>query len=115
MTKEEFFYTFKVPMAELEEIEKLIKRFGEDATLCEIKEQIRKETLSKYKFKCPKCQGKGYLVKEYNGYPTGLPDSGFVYEAAYDYKVCDVCKGIGYTEEEMEPIVKTEIIGYKKK
>ena len=33
--------------------------------------------------KCPKCNGLGYTVKEYNKYPTGLPDSGWVYEPGY--------------------------------
>ena len=42
----------------------------------------------------------GKITVEYNGYPKGLPDSGFVYEAAYKSVECDLCAGEGYTREE---------------
>lgn len=54
-------------------------------------------------YKCPKCDGRGYIKIEYNGYPRGLPDSGFVYEAAYKDNKCDLCNGIGYTSKKMQP------------
>lgn len=53
--------------------------------------------------KCPKCKGLGYTVEEYNKYPTGLPDSGWVYEPGYRNITCDLCHGEGYTEQEFKP------------
>jgi DNA topoisomerase-1 len=53
--------------------------------------------------KCPKCDGRGYIKCKYNGYPSGLPDSGWVYEEAFKDVKCDVCNGVGYTEKPMKP------------
>ena len=81
------------------EIVDLIKIFGEDATL----KQVLLTISDGRKYKCPKCEGKGKITVEYNGYPKGLPDSGFVYEAAFKDIECDICKGEGYTREEYKP------------
>lgn len=114
MDKNDFFATFTEPKSDQKEIVSLIERYGEDATLKEILEDIESKSIyRRYKYKCPKCEGKGYLVKEYNGYPSGLPDSGWVYEAAYDYRKCDLCNGLGYTEKEYKPKTVTTVIGYE--
>ena len=34
---------------------------------------------------------------KYNAYPSGLPDSGFVYEEGTKIIDCDLCNGEGYT------------------
>ena len=55
---------------------------------------------------CPKCKGKKTISEKYNGYPLGLPDSGFV--CAWEYRdiECDLCKGKGGVKEEyaLEPV-----------
>lgn len=81
------------------EIIDLIKIFGADTTL----KQVLLIVSGGRKYKCPKCNGKGKITIEYNGYPKGLPDSGFVYEAAFKDIECDICKGEGYTREEYKP------------
>jgi hypothetical protein len=55
------------------------------------------------KYKCPKCNGRGYIKCMYNGYDGELPDSrgyNYVFEEAYKDVECDVCNGIGYIKEE---------------
>ena len=114
MDKDKFFSTFKKPKSDIIQIEELISKFGEDVTLKDVLEHVK--SCSPYihlPYKCPKCNGQGYLVTEYNCYPTGLSDSGWVYKPAYDYTTCDLCKGMGYTEKEMKPIIETKVVGYR--
>lgn len=112
MRKEEFFSTFTHPKKDQHDIQKLISKYGENATLKQVLEDIYAHSPYKYlTHKCPKCNGTGYIVKEYNAYPSGLPDSGWVYEAGYDYKKCDLCDGMGWTETERKPI--TKVVGYE--
>ena len=114
MKESEFFAIFTPPRKEENKIKDLIRSYGGETTLNEVLNKIIQK--SEYRFlpyKCPKCNGKGYLTKEYNGYPSGLPDSGWVYEPAYDYTKCDLCGGMGYTGKEMKPIVETKVVGYK--
>lgn len=114
MDKDKFFSTFKKPKSDEIQIENLISRYGENTTLKEVLSDVKMRSPYRHlPYKCPKCNGQGYLVREYNGYPTGLPDSGWVYEPAYDYTTCDLCKGMGYTEKEMKPIIETKVVGYK--
>lgn len=63
-------------------------------------------------YKCPKCNGKGTGLVEYNAYPMGLPDSGCVYEPGYKTVTCDICNGDGYTKEKIMEI--KEVIGDNK-
>ena len=113
MNKDSFFATFKKPKADIEQIEKLVSKFGGNVTLNEVLEYVKSHSPYVHlPYKCPKCNGQGYLVREYNGYPSGLPDSGSVYEAAYDYRKCDLCDGMGYTKKEMKPITETKIVGW---
>lgn len=81
------------------DIVNLIKIFGEDTTL----KQVLLTVSGGRKYKCPKCNGTGKITVKYNGYPSGLPDSGFVYEAAFKDIECDICKCEGYTREEYKP------------
>lgn len=81
------------------EIVNLIEIFGGDITL----NRILLIVSGGRKYKCPKCNGKGKITVEYNGYPKGLPDSGWVYEAAFKDIECDICEGEGYTREEYKP------------
>ena len=114
MDRDKFFATFKKPKSDIEQIEGLVKKFGENITLGEVLNFVK--THSPYAhlpYRCPKCNGKGYLVREYNGYPSGLPDSGSVYEPAFDYSKCDLCDGMGYTEKERKPKFETKIIGWE--
>ena len=59
------------------EFMELVDTYGKDMTLGEILTKISDSEI----YKCPKCSGKGSITVEYNAYPSGLPDSGFVYEA----------------------------------
>lgn len=83
----------------IHEIISLCNQYGENTTLKDILLSIQGDN----KYLCPKCNGMGTLTIEYNGYPSGLPDSGFVYEAAYRKEECDLCKGQGYTNRQMKP------------
>ena len=77
----------------------LVTTYGPDITLGELLKQIQGRKVHK----CPKCNGTGEITEEYNGYPSGLPDSGWVYEPAYRTVTCDLCKGEGYTGKLMKP------------
>lgn len=57
---------------------------------------------------CPNCRTFGYTTEEYNGYPSGLPDSGSVYKAAYRKVDCKLCEGYGYLEKEPQVIIHKE-------
>lgn len=83
----------------INDIKNLIETYGGDTTLNEVMRRVAGNRIHK----CPKCCGKGFEVVEYNGYPSGLPDSGWVYEAKYKNVTCDLCKGEGYTEKEYKP------------
>lgn len=81
------------------DIVNLIADYGENATLKEVHAKIADGRL----YRCPKCKGDGIVVIEYNGYPSGLPDSGFVYEPAFRNEECDLCQGHGFTKEQYQP------------
>lgn len=89
---------YEPKVGEVYKLLELRKRYG-DCTLSELIEKLKGSNVHE----CPKCNGRGYVKVEYNGYPSGLPDSGFVHEAAYKDVECDVCKGIGYTAYKMHP------------
>ena len=110
MTKEEYFYNHPTDKTN-QILEKLIRSYGPSTTLKEAQERYNKK--NKVGYKCPKCGGCGYIVTEYNAYPSGLPDSGWVYKPGYDYKMCDLCKGDGYTLKEYKAKTETKIIGYE--
>jgi hypothetical protein len=80
-------------------INNLIAQYGPKTTL----EDLLRHKLNNNIYKCPKCDGRGYIKCKYNGYPSGLPDSGWVYEEAFKDVKCDVCNGVGYTEKPMKP------------
>lgn len=97
ITAEEFYTGIKTSNEEyktvnpklVQAVEEITGMFGEDTRLGDVKNLL----LGKKKHRCPKCHGKGYTEKEYNSYPTGLPDSGFVYEPAWKKITCDLCGG----------------------
>lgn len=72
---------------------------NEDMTLDEILTKLSDSEI----YKCPKCSGRGTITVEYNAYPSGLLDSGFVYEAGYKNVECDLCSGEGYTKIKYRP------------
>lgn len=95
----------KIGMERFEKIsvvEDLIKKYGEDMTLGECLKKFRGDKL----FECPKCHGKGGYVVTYNAYPSGLPDSGWVYEEGKKTVSCDLCHGKGYTDVKYVPKMK---------
>lgn len=83
----------------INEAKGLVDRYGANVTLEQLLTKIQGDKI----YECPKCKGNGFITIEYNGYPTNLPDSGFVYEAAYKNEECDLCKGEGYIEHKMKP------------
>lgn len=83
----------------IHEIVALCNQYGENTTLGELCSSIQ----DRKKYVCPKCNGTGTITVKYNGYPSGLPDSGCVYEPAYINVECDLCKGEGYTSKLMKP------------
>lgn len=84
--------------SEIYNLEQLIGQYG-DRKISDIVAELKGEKIHT----CPKCKGRGYITEEYNGYPSGLPDSGWVYEPAYRDIKCNLCNGIGYTEHEYKP------------
>ena len=117
VTAEEFYRGIKTSDEEdrtvnpklVQAVEEITGMFGEDTRLGDVKNLL----LGKKKHRCPKCHGKGYTEKEYNSYPTGLPDSGFVYEPAWKKITCDLCGGEGWLEKEMKPKYKKVLDGYE--
>ncbi len=83
----------------IKDIKILIDTYGTNTTLGEVLKKIQGNKI----YKCPNCHGQGFKTVEYNSYPNGLPDSGWVYEAAYKNVECDLCKGEGYTDHEYKP------------
>lgn len=83
----------------INEIIGLCETYGENTTLGDLRKIIQ----GRKKYICPKCNGTGSIMEEYNGYPSGLPDSGFAYLPAYREEVCDLCKGEGYTGKLIKP------------
>lgn len=81
------------------DVSKLIDIYGANATLEDILKKIQGDKV----YKCPKCNGLGAITEEYNGYPSGLPDSDFIYKAAYRHLECDLCKGEGFTTHQYKP------------
>lgn len=77
----------------------LCQKYGENTTLGELRKKIQGKKIHR----CPKCEGNGYIVEEYNAYPSGFPDSGWVYEPGYRNITCDLCDGEGFTENEFRP------------
>ena len=100
-----------VVQKKLRDFKKYCEEYGENTTLKEVFELLKEKT--KLPYKCPKCNGQGYTVREYNAYPECLPDSGWVYEPGYDYSICDLCNGVGYTKTKYVPDIETKIIGFK--
>lgn len=113
LTKAEYF--LKHPQDKtLSNIENLISIYGENITLKEAREKYIYDKSSRG-YKCPKCGGTGYLIKQINTYPSGLPDSGWVEHLEDRYFECDLCHGYGYTAIEYVPKTETKIIGWEEK
>ena len=60
---------------------RLINDYGDKATLSDILKIVADGRI----YECPKCNGLGYTVVEYNAYPEGLPDSCGVYEPGFKH------------------------------
>lgn len=80
---------------ELGTIEELIRSYGPEMSLIEVKDKLINSPLG---YKCPKCKGNGYYKVSKNVYPSGLPDSGWAFEQGWENIRCDCCDGKGYTE-----------------
>jgi excinuclease UvrABC ATPase subunit len=88
-------------------IDELIKIHG-NILLSELRDKI----LSNTPYVCPKCNGLGYSIVQYNAYPSGFPDSGWAVDMQ-DKKVrCEVCHGEGYTKKLLKPVIETKVTGY---
>lgn len=92
------------------ELEELVSLYGPYMTLEDLVDALKGDRVHK----CPKCHGKGFNLEYYNSYPSGLPDSGFVYQKASREIKCDLCHGFGYTEDLYKERTETKIIGYTK-
>lgn len=86
-------------MVKIHELKKLAKRYGYNTRLWQVIEKIMAEK----PYECPKCHGEGTLEVTYNAYPSGFPDSGWVYEPKTKVVECDLCNGEGYTSVEYKP------------
>lgn len=86
-------------MVKIHEIEKLAKQYGYDTSLV----QLLLKLMEDKPHRCPKCKGTGTQEVTYNAYPSGLPDSGWVYEPKTETVECDLCNGEGYTSVEYKP------------
>jgi RecJ-like exonuclease len=60
---------------------------------------------------CPHCKGKGHTLEEYNAYPQGFPDSGWVEDMKERAVICTVCKGKCATPTLLKPV--TKVVGYE--
>ena len=80
-------------------IEKYAEKYGEDVTFKDLLALMK----GPRQFRCPKCNGRGYVAKQYNAYPPGLPDSGWVDDWKLTDVECDLCGGQGWTDREWKP------------
>lgn len=87
-------------MVKIHELIKLAKRYGYNTRLWQVIEQVMEEQKP---YECPKCHGEGTREVTYNAYPSGFPDSGWVYEPKTKVVECDLCNGEGYTSVEYKP------------
>lgn len=83
----------------IRDVKALIGKYG-NKTLGDILECMKESR----PYECPKCEGRGYTVKDVNTYPSGLPDSGWVTKYETKHYDCDLCEGEGYTMVEYEPV-----------
>lgn len=87
-------------MTEINIVKRLIEEYGgRDTTVGTILDYLLNIT----PYKCPSCDGLGKTKETYNAYPSGLPDSGFVYQEGVRYHICELCNGIGYTQKKYVP------------
>lgn len=94
---------------DLEVVNLLANKYGHFQTLQDIKDIILATPLG---YECPKCKGEGTYKVSKNVYPSGLPDSGWVFEQGWIDKKCDCCNGKGFT---IEPIIEMYTIAGSKK
>lgn len=92
----------------IQEIDKLISKYG-NLTFQQLKDKLLKDT----PHKCPKCNGWGHTTEQYDAYPSGFPDSGWVQDIRTRNVPCTVCDGNGYTKKLIKPVIETKIVGYE--
>lgn len=86
-------------MVKIHELEKLAKCYGYNVTISELIFKFKEDK----PYMCPKCKVIGIQEVTYNAYPSGLPDSGWVYEPKTKTVDCDLCNGEGYTSVKYKP------------
>lgn len=92
----------------IQTIEDLIRIYDNDLTLGEIKKSLLKIT----PYRCPKCNGGGYVSEKYGAYPRHSPDRGYTQDGQYRKIVCNLCNGVGYTKTEKIQKTETRVVGY---
>lgn len=93
---------YKATLELIDGVKALMSKYG-DLPLSTIIDILHQQAPDDKFHLCPKCNGRGIVQAKYNGYPSGLPDSGWVYEEATKDIKCDLCEGTGYTEKKMVP------------
>ncbi|PGY46863.1 hypothetical protein [Bacillus thuringiensis] len=93
----------------IQELRRLVSKYGESIRLGDVLKRVKGD----YIYECPKCKGEGFMVTYYDAYPPGLPDSGWVTDMKPKHHNCDLCNGKGYTDKELKPKYKTELVGYE--
>jgi len=94
------------------QLDELIKKYGSNVTLEEVKNELLQET----PYKCPVCDGKGTVEYTYKSYPNGRPEMWWTGEEDFEVKKsereCELCHGLGYTKDKYT--AKMEQTGWKK-
>ena len=72
----------------------LCEIYGSNTTLGDLARKIKGKRI----YKCPKCNGFGYITIKNNNYSWRTSSSNM-----YKDKKCDLCNGEGYTEHEYKP------------
>lgn len=78
---------------EINEIKELCHKYGSSITLGDLLSRVQGNKIHE----CPKCEGKGYVTRCIQGSCDGWTPDRYIDE------MCDLCKGIGYTEHEYKP------------
>ena len=87
--------TYEPKYSFLYKLSKLLDKYGKDATFGYVFERAK----GLYEYKCPKCNGRGYIKKcRCIVYPKSSD-----YEEVFIDVKCDICDGIGYTKQEIIP------------
>lgn len=87
----------------------LCERYGSNTTLGDLARKVQRNKI----YKCPGCNGIGYIKVKCVAYFPDLHGGGWVQGWKYKDCECGLCNGDGYTEEKYKPQILYKTAGSK--